>query len=223
MAASYEQIKQDATWVQPNPATDLHLNTRNHGHIYINQYAPNYDERMEMTFRSIGRQHDWDLEKFRVGPKPSDKGNRRRMIRNAVRFLKNPYSVAFWRFKAFNITSRISKFVFYLVFPLAFLNAYKETVNDSRVPHFYKAMGDSINGYGFDHLVDKPDKTLVKHGFFSTFGSGFIQARHIGVNPSYEFNYLKQRETIERNRQTLAEYTGQRSINDMHAAMFGKK
>ena len=223
MAASYEQIKQDASWVQPNPATDLHLNTRNHGHIYINEYAPNYDERMEMTYRSIGRQYDWDLERFRTAPKPSDKGNRRRMIRNAVRFLKNPFSVAFWRLKAFSITGRASKLMFFLIFPVAFLSAYSETINDSRVPHFYKAMGDTINGYGYDHFVDKPDKTLVIHGCFSTFGSGFIQNKHIGVNPAYEFNYLKHWETIGRNRTALADFTDQRSINDAHAALFGKR
>lgn len=43
----------------------MHLN-RTHGEHYIYYNTINRAERLEMIYRSIGKQYDWDLEKYRV-------------------------------------------------------------------------------------------------------------------------------------------------------------
>ena len=50
-----------------------------------------------MMYRSMGRQHDWELEKFRVGKKYPDRGNKRRVLKNLVRFVKNPMGYVWWK------------------------------------------------------------------------------------------------------------------------------
>ena len=50
-----------------------------------------------MIYRSMGRQHDWELEKFRVGKKYPDRGNKKRFVKNVVRFIKNPVGYLYWK------------------------------------------------------------------------------------------------------------------------------
>ena len=38
----------------------------------------------------MGKQYDWELEKFRLGKKSIDKGNKKRGFKNLFRFIKNP-------------------------------------------------------------------------------------------------------------------------------------
>ena len=222
MATSYQQLQQDASWTMPNPATDAYLNTRTHGHIYVNEYAPNYDERMEMTYRSLGRQYDWDMEKFRIGNKPADKGNKRRFFRNAFRFIKNPFGASFWRLRWFQLRGRPLKALFYAIFPFTFTMAYLQTIEDNRIVHFYKAMGDTINGYGYEDMMDQPNRTLVRYNFFLSFGMTFIQPRHIGVNPTYEFNYLKHKEALLNRGHHLTNFTGENINTQIHRKLYGK-
>jgi hypothetical protein len=58
--------------------------------------VPNANERLEATFRSLGREYEWDLEKYRSTAKGVDKGNKRRFFKNALRFAKNPIGYAYW-------------------------------------------------------------------------------------------------------------------------------
>lgn len=71
--------------------------SRTHGYNYLYYHAPNKAERMEMIYRSMGRQHDWELEKFRCGKKFPDRGNKKRLIKNIVRFVKNPMGYLYWK------------------------------------------------------------------------------------------------------------------------------
>jgi hypothetical protein len=45
----------------------------------------------------MGKQYDWELEKFRLGKKPIDKGNKRRGFKNFFRFVKNPLGYISWK------------------------------------------------------------------------------------------------------------------------------
>ena len=45
----------------------------------------------------MGKQYDWELEKYRLGKKSVDKGNKRRMIKNFFRFVKNPIGYISWK------------------------------------------------------------------------------------------------------------------------------
>ena len=50
-----------------------------------------------MIYRSMGKQYDWELEKFRLARKPIDRGNKKRLIKNFMRFLKHPIAYVGWR------------------------------------------------------------------------------------------------------------------------------
>lgn len=45
----------------------------------------------------MGRQYDWELEKFRLSKKPTDRGNKRRGFKNFFRFVKNPIGYISWK------------------------------------------------------------------------------------------------------------------------------
>jgi hypothetical protein len=45
---------------------DADVKLRTHGYHYLYEHVPNKRERLEMIYRSMGRAHDWELEKFRV-------------------------------------------------------------------------------------------------------------------------------------------------------------
>lgn len=55
-----------------------------------------------MSYRTLGRTFNWDLEKYRMGPKPADKGNRRRFLKNSARFIKNPISYIYWKIRPYS-------------------------------------------------------------------------------------------------------------------------
>ena len=56
----------DSLFIKSHPAYDTDAKDRTHGEHYIYWGTVNRKERMEMIYRSIGRQYDWDLEKYRV-------------------------------------------------------------------------------------------------------------------------------------------------------------
>lgn len=45
----------------------------------------------------MGKQYDWELEKFRLGKKSIDKGNKKRGFKNFFRFVKNPIAYIGWK------------------------------------------------------------------------------------------------------------------------------
>merc|ERR1711948_14697 len=94
--ASNDKMWQDYIWTRSHPDWDADQTYRNHGNHYIFFTAPNHHERIEMTYRSIGKMTDWDLEKFRMGRKYPDRGNKKRFTKNFVRFVKNPVGYTFW-------------------------------------------------------------------------------------------------------------------------------
>lgn len=45
----------------------------------------------------MGKQYDWEMERFRLAKKPIDRANKRRLLKTTLRFIKNPYGFTFWR------------------------------------------------------------------------------------------------------------------------------
>lgn len=50
-----------------------------------------------MSYRSVGNDYNWELNKYVNDKKPSDKGNRRRFLKNVSRFFKNPIGYIYWK------------------------------------------------------------------------------------------------------------------------------
>mmetsp|Transcript_37950 Transcript_37950/g.58756 ORF Transcript_37950/g.58756 Transcript_37950/m.58756 type:complete len:101 (-) Transcript_37950:438-740(-) len=92
-----DRMNSDYIWVRDHTAADSWAQARTHGYNYLYYHAPNKMERTEMIYRSMGAQHDWELEKFRLGKKYPDRGNKRRLIKNALRLFKNPAGYLFWK------------------------------------------------------------------------------------------------------------------------------
>lgn len=73
------------------------LFTRTNGEHFIYRNTVSSDERLEMIYRSIGRQYDWDLEKYRVSfsdfrtlSKISIKETREDLLRMSSDFSRTP-------------------------------------------------------------------------------------------------------------------------------------
>ena len=45
----------------------------------------------------MGKQYDWELEKYRLSKKPIDKANKRRGLKNFFRLVKNPFGYVAWK------------------------------------------------------------------------------------------------------------------------------
>lgn len=95
-----EKMETDHIWIKNNPKNPIQ-GSNNYGQHWLNQADSNYREQLEMSYRTMGRAHDWDIEKYRKSPKSSDKGNRRRFFKNFARFVKNPYGYTFWKVNGF--------------------------------------------------------------------------------------------------------------------------
>ena len=100
-------METDNIWIKTHPEQAQLEQTRTFGQHYMYDSVPNSKERVEMSFRSLGRQYDWDLEKYRIGKKSSDKGNKRRFLKNIARMVKNPLGYGHWKSRRFMKNSNI--------------------------------------------------------------------------------------------------------------------
>lgn len=74
-------METDQIWIKPNPNRPVN-GPNSYGQFYMDESAPNHKEQLEMSYRTMGQQYDWELEKYRMVSKPSDVGNRRRFFKN---------------------------------------------------------------------------------------------------------------------------------------------
>jgi len=93
--SAQNKMTSDYLWVRHAPIEEG-SKVKNHGFHYLYNRAPNNIERLEMVYRSMGKTYDWELEKFRLGKKPVDKGNKKRLFRNIARFAKHPLGYVGW-------------------------------------------------------------------------------------------------------------------------------
>ena len=90
----------------------------------------------------MGKQYDWELEKYRLSKKPIDKANKRRGFKNLFRLIKNPFGYISW--KTYRWVTPLPKlmtlgFVFYWVGMLY----YWKTISNE-----YKELDDVLMNYG---------------------------------------------------------------------------
>lgn len=45
----------------------------------------------------MGKQYDWEMERFRLARKNIDRGNKRRFTKNVLRFFKHPGGYIYWK------------------------------------------------------------------------------------------------------------------------------
>lgn len=90
----------------------------------------------------MGKQYDWELEKYRLGKKSIDKGNKKRFFKNAFRFIKNPFGYIAW--KTTRWTSPTPKLLTYtaILYWAAVIYYWKSISND------YKEIDTVLTKYG---------------------------------------------------------------------------
>lgn len=81
-----------------------------------------------MSYRSVGRDYNWDLHRYALDKKPSDKGNRRRFMKNTARFIKNPFGYIFWKFPL----KRIKFNPYAVVIGICILHLFSDLKNEVR-------------------------------------------------------------------------------------------
>lgn len=112
------KMNADYLWVRHAPI-EQGMKFRNHGQYFPYERAPNRIERMEMTYRSLGKAYDWELEKYRLSRKPVDKGNKRRFFRNVFRFIKHPMAYITWTAARWHMAYRARIIVTMILFTFA--------------------------------------------------------------------------------------------------------
>merc|ERR1711935_31739 len=201
--ASGDKMHQDYIWTKHHQAWDADETYRNHGNHYIFYQAPNHSERIEMTYRSMGKSVDWDLEKFRMGRKYPDRGNKRRFTKNVVRFLKNPVGYTYWhnhvRIRAAN--PRMFH-VFILLSATAIWTHYMGFANaKSMKAKWLTVSGANPEGNttgGKDYGMHDNSSIAIPFMWFNNMGHVPLKAEDIIVSPSRNQGYRKYFETNQK-------------------------
>ena len=189
--SSNDKMLQDQIWVRPHSDADHKVESRTHGQHYLYLAAPNSQERIEMAYRSLGRQFDWDMEKFRNGPKPADKGNKRRFLKNVARFVKNPLGYTYW--KSYRVNQRMPLILFLLVSGFVGNMFYQRRLlnNQERIDRTLYYEGSESFTSDFVDTMARPAKLGIPHtGIFKCIYS-YPHSTEFVLNPVYEQSFRR--------------------------------
>ena len=187
----HDKMIQDQIWVRTHNSADNVSDQRTLGQHYLYYATPNAAERIEMSYRSIGRIHDWDMEKYRLGKKPSDKGNRRRFFKNFARFVKNPLGYLFWKNQRklsnlpFTVTMIGTSFVVYFLSLRAYTNS-RQQMEDT-----WYFMGAEKISNDFQSSLYGPARDAVPNTNIWSFTYTYPQDSDFQINPVYKQNYRR--------------------------------
>lgn len=141
----------------------------------------------------MGRQYDWELEKYRLSKKPVDKGNKRRGFKNFFRLVKNPLGYIGW--KTYRWVNPLPKLltigaVLYLGFVLAYWKGISEEYDE--IDRVLKNYGKNVEGTsgrmkGYHnrkpfHVPNFPEGPMRTHFF----------PELVTLNPTWKQNIRKQ-------------------------------
>lgn len=141
----------------------------------------------------MGKQYDWELEKFRLGKKGIDRGNKKRGIKNLLRFIKNPIGYISWKNSWF--TNPLPKFltytaVFYWVAVLHYWNKASNEYDelDGVLLHYGKNVeGTSGRMKGYQNRKQFHGVNLIEGLMRSHF-----QPDYVTLNPTWKQNIRKE-------------------------------
>lgn len=197
----HDKMTQDQIWVRPNSNADALTESRTHGQHYLYLASPNTKERIEMSYRSLGRQFDWDMEKFRNGPKAADKGNKRRFMKNVARFVKNPVGYVYW--KTFRVNQRLPLFLTLISagFVANMFFHRRLANNQARVEKALHYEGSETFSSDYVDNSRRPGKLGIPNTAIFRAIYSYPTASEFVINPVYEQNYRKYFDAMN--------YTGQ--------------
>eukprot|EP01016_Furgasonia_blochmanni_P012789 TRINITY_DN1640_c0_g1_i2.p3 TRINITY_DN1640_c0_g1~~TRINITY_DN1640_c0_g1_i2.p3 ORF type:complete len:174 (+),score=63.74 TRINITY_DN1640_c0_g1_i2:235-756(+) len=151
------------------------------------------------TTRSVGKQYDWELERFRLGKKYPDRGNKRRFIKNFFRFLKHPFGYAWWKtYKWRQAKGRLM--VLTITFGMIFtVFKYKvDAWNIAKKNHWLLVSGKNLEGTGTIRPGYDDDRWAKQPMPMTSFLYYDLPGYKIVVNPCRDQNYRKYFELRKR-------------------------
>jgi hypothetical protein len=199
-----DKMETDMLWIRSNGYTESAPKARTHGYNYIYYNVPNYRERLEMIYRSMGRQCDWEMEKFRVGKKFPDRGNKKRFVKNIFRFMKNPMGYIFWKTYKSNFVRPRSIVIFlgfYIVSSFYMLKAESSANHAKR--NYLQAMGRNSEGLPNTGVgLSKPKMYFSPYPFYEIFYYRAVSWM-IHINPVWRQGFRKEFQMLNSYKVTV--------------------
>ena len=192
MSGVHERMQTDYIWLREHSTADDAAKTRTHGYNYLYYHAPNKRERTEMIYRSMGKQYDWDLEKFRNSKKTVDKGNKKRLIKNFFRLVKNPTGYLFW--KSYRLRQARGRVIFQLM-TITFLSMFWKHKIDSwrgqQKNNYLLVSGKNVEGAQTTKLGYHDSQIGQQYMPLNMAMFHELRSDWITVNPCRDQNYRK--------------------------------
>jgi len=188
----HEKMQTDYIWLRDHSQADSWGQARTHGYNYLYYHVPNKKERLEMIYRSMGKQYDWELEKFRLAKKFPDRGNKRRLFKNLFRVVKNPFGYFFWKtFKYREGNPRFMATTIGIGLVLMLVHYKQYSAQTAKKQHWVLINGKNIESMeqtmpGFYH-----QRTMLQQMPLTQFLYYEIPGQKIVVNPCRDQNYRK--------------------------------
>jgi len=191
-ATTHEKMQTDYLWMRDHTQADSWAQARTHGYNYLYYHVPNKRERLEMIYRSMGKQYDWELEKFRLSKKYPDRGNKRRWWKNLFRVVKHPLGYLFWKtYKFRTAKGRIITTAMGIGFTLMIIRYKRYSFQVAKKNQYVLLSGKNIEGSGqtnqgyYDQFMLKQTMPLTQFLYYEIPGSKIV------VNPCRDQNYRK--------------------------------
>ena len=188
----HDKMQTDYVWLRDHSTADDWVKARTHGQHYLYNHVPNKRERLEMIYRSIGKQNDWELEKFRAAKKFPDRGNKKRLWKNFFRFLKHPIGYYYWKtFTWQRNKPRLIAITMGIGF-LSMLISYKQQAwAHNKKMNYLLVSGKNLEGTGLTKPGYSDEKFALQATPLTQFLYYQIPGNKIIVNPCRDQNYRK--------------------------------
>mmetsp|Transcript_9615 Transcript_9615/g.10828 ORF Transcript_9615/g.10828 Transcript_9615/m.10828 type:complete len:209 (+) Transcript_9615:55-681(+) len=189
---THDKMNSDYLWVREHSDADSWARARTHGYNYLYYHVPNRLERIEMIHRSIGKQTDWELEKFRASKKYPDRGNKKRFIKNVFRFFKHPIGYLFWKTYQFrSARQRALAHTLGMAAICSLIYLKKVSLAQARKNYYIQVNGQNVQGAGLtkfgweDESLGRQPNTIHSWLYYDLSGHKIVS------NPARVQNYRK--------------------------------
>jgi len=200
MSQTQDRMQTDYLWLRDHSSADDWVKGRTHGQHYLYNHVPNKRERLEMIYRSIGRQNDWELEKFRAGKKFPDRGNKKRWWKNLWRVMKHPLGYYYWKTYKFRQNKpRLIAIMMSIGFVSMFINYKQQSFFHAKKQHYLLVSGKNLEGFGLTQPGYSDERFALQAMPLTQFLYYQIPGNKIIVNPCRDQNYRKYFEMRKKN------------------------
>ena len=192
MSNVHEKMQTDYLWLRDHSSADDWVKARTHGYHYLYTNVPNKRERLEMIHRSMGRQHDWELEKFRAAKKFPDRGNKKRWWKNLFRVLKHPLGYYYWKtYRSRRSMPRLIAITMGIGFTTMFVNYKQQSFWQAKKQRYLLVSGKNVEGFGLTQPGYSDEKFALQSMPLTQFLYYQVPGNKIVVNPCRDQNYRK--------------------------------